>query len=183
VVSTVVRKGAAQTRRIGLQRGFTLVEIMIAVTLVAVLLGVATVALSGHSDEARCLEIQPVLSQMIHSQTFHFLRHNEYYSSSDHEELKDRGVDLSDVKYFTYATFPDEEGTFFVRAEATEWAPGGWVVYKHGHEDPWDYDGKVIKRNWLPIYRGKNQTDKNEPPGHARGKKGEKRSPPGQAKK
>jgi prepilin-type N-terminal cleavage/methylation domain-containing protein len=149
------------------QKGFSLIELIVVVNLMAMLVGIAVAALSGYTEEARCSEIQSVLPQIVHSQKFHFIRYKQYYAA-DHEGLSRRGVDLSDVRYFTYATFPDEDGVFSVMAEATGWTPGGWVLYKHGDDDPWDCDGVVIQRRWLPDSREKKQKDKKQPPGQAK---------------
>jgi prepilin-type N-terminal cleavage/methylation domain-containing protein len=157
------------------QEGFSLIELVVVVNLVAILAGVAAASLSGQTEQARCLEIQSVLPQIVHSQKFYFIRYKQYYAA-DHEGLSNRGVDLSDVRYFTYETFPDEGGAFSVRAEATGWAAGGWVLYNYGDDDPWQCDGAVILRDWVPGYQGKK-----EPPGQAKGKG--KKQPPGQAKK
>jgi prepilin-type N-terminal cleavage/methylation domain-containing protein len=155
--------------------GFSLIELIVVVNLVAILAGIGAVTYSGRAEEARCIEIQSILPQIVYSQKFYFIRYKQYYAA-DHEDLRRRGVDLSDVRYFTYDTFPDKGGAFSVRAEATGWAPGGWVLYKHADDDPWQCDGVVIRRDWLPGYQGKK-----EPPGQAKGKG--KKQPPGQAKR
>ena len=149
-------------KRRNLKKGLTLVELLVVVNIVAILAGVASVALSEYGDESRCLEIYTVLPQVIRTQAFYHMRHNQYYAAN-HNELKDYGVDLSEVSYFTYATFSDEGSSYSARAEATGWARGGWVLYRHDDDDPWDCDDVVIKRWWLPDYKAKKQ-----PPGQAK---------------
>ncbi len=131
------------------QKGFTLIELMIVVNILAILIGAASVALSEYSYESRCLEVYNVFAQIIRSQAFHFMQHNQYYVANP-SELKSHGVDLSEAVYFTYSTFIDENSTFCVRAEAKGWGSSGWILYKHKDNVPWQCDGVVIQRNWLP---------------------------------
>lgn len=93
------------------QKGLTLIELLIVVNIVAVLVGVASITLSEYSDEARCMEVYNVLPQIIRSQKFHYMKHNQYYAAN-HNELEDHGVDLSEVEYFSYSTFPNEFEAF-----------------------------------------------------------------------
>jgi hypothetical protein len=111
--------------------------------------GVASIALSEYSDEARCLEIYSVFPQIIRSQKFHTMKHYGY-CAANHNELRDYGVDVSEVEYFTYSTFPNESDSFSIRADARAWAAGGWVLYNHMGDPPWSSDGALIKSNWLP---------------------------------
>jgi prepilin-type N-terminal cleavage/methylation domain-containing protein len=131
------------------KRGFTLVELLMAVNIMAVLVGTAVVASSEYSDEARCLETYTVLAQIIRSQKFHYMKHDQYYTAN-HEELRGHGVDLTEVEHFTYSTLTNEPGAFSVRADARAWAAGGWVLYNHMADPRWDCDGISIKRAWLP---------------------------------
>ena len=124
-------------------------ELLIVVNIVAVLAAVAVIVYEEYGRESRCTEICNVLPQIIHSQAFHYMKHNQYYAS-DHNQLKDNGVDLSEVKYFTYSSFPNEYSSFSVRADATEWAAGGWALYDHLCEPEWSCDGVLIQRSWLP---------------------------------
>ena len=86
------------------QKGFTLIELMIVVNILAILIGAASVALSEYSYESRCLEVYNVFAQIIRSQAFHFMQYNQYYAANPNE-LKTHGVDLSEAVYFTYSTF------------------------------------------------------------------------------
>jgi prepilin-type N-terminal cleavage/methylation domain-containing protein len=130
-------------------KGFTLVEILVVVNIVAVLVGVATIISSEYGSESRCMEIYNVPPQMIRSQSFYYMNNNAYYNAG-HDELEQYGVDVSETKYFSYSTFPNELSSFSVRADATEWAPGGWVLYDHRGDPTWSCDGVAIRRGWLP---------------------------------
>jgi prepilin-type N-terminal cleavage/methylation domain-containing protein len=131
------------------QKGLTLVELLIVVNILAILIAAATIVVSEYGSESRCIEIFAVLPQVIHSQAFYYMKNNTYYTAA-HNELRDYGVDLSGAKYFTYSTFPNELGFFSVRADATEWAAGGWALYNHRDDPAWSSDGVLIQRNWLP---------------------------------
>jgi Tfp pilus assembly protein PilE len=131
------------------QKGFTLIELLIIVNIVAVLVGVASIAMSEYSDEARCLEIYNVFPQIIRSQKFHRMKHTGYYAANGNE-LRDHGVDVSEVEYFTYSTLPNEPDSFSIRADAKAWAAGGWVLYNHLGDPTWSCDGLLIKTDWLP---------------------------------
>ena len=87
--------------RVG-HKGFTLIEMLIVVNIVAVLVGIATIISSEHSGESKCVEIYRVLPQIIRSQAFHYMSHQRYFAAS-HNELKDHGVDVSETGYFSYS--------------------------------------------------------------------------------
>jgi len=131
------------------EKAFTLVELLVVVNIVAVLVGLATIISSEYGSESRCMEIYNVLPQIIRSQSFYYMKNNAYYTA-DHDELEQHGVDVSETRYFTYSTFPDELSSFSVRADATDWAAGGWVLYHHRGDPMWSCDGVAINRGWLP---------------------------------
>jgi hypothetical protein len=122
---------------------------MIVVNILAILIVAASVALSEYSYESRCLEVYNVFAQIIRSQAFHLMQYNQYYVANPNE-LKGHGVDLSEAVYFTYSTFIDENSIFCVRADTKGWGSGGWILYKHKDNVPWQCDEVVIQRNWLP---------------------------------
>ena len=135
--------------RTDFEKGLTLVELLVIVNIVAILAGAASVLLSEYSDEAKAIEAYNVFPQIVRSEYFYYMKHNEYYSA-DHNDLKDHGVDVSEAKYFTDSTFSNEFLTFSVKADATEWATGGWILYDHKGDPTWSCDGILIKRSWLP---------------------------------
>jgi len=131
------------------QKGLTLIELLVVVNIVAILAGAVSVALSEYSDEARTMEVYKVFPQIMRSQKFYYIRYNQYYSAN-HGELKDRGVDVSETVYFNYSTFAGPVFPFSIRADATEWAAGGWVQYDHQGDPAWSCDGVLFKNSWLP---------------------------------
>ena len=132
-----------------LEKGLTLIELLVVVNIVAILAGAASVLLAEYSDEARALEVYNFFPQIIRSQKFYYIRHNQYYIAN-RGELKDHGVDVSESAYFTYSTFLIGFSSFSVRADATEWAAGGWVQYDHQGDPAWSCDGVLFKNSWLP---------------------------------
>jgi Tfp pilus assembly protein PilE len=131
-------------------RGFTLIELLVIVNIVAILFGVASAYYVEFGDEARYTEIYGVFPQIIRSQAFYALQYNGYYTALNRDELKTHGVDVSDVYHFTYSTFPNDASSFSVRADATDWAFGGWVLFNMKETPQWSSDGTVIRREWLP---------------------------------
>lgn len=132
-------------------KGMTLIELLVVVNIAAILVGMGSVYYSEFSDEARCTEIYSVLPRIIRSQGLYAIQYNGYYTAVDHDELRVKGVDLSEVQLFNYSTFPDvESGSFTIHADATGWAPTGWVEFKMKGSPQWNSDGILIKREWLP---------------------------------
>jgi prepilin-type N-terminal cleavage/methylation domain-containing protein len=134
-------------------RGFTLVELLVVVNIVAVLAGLASVIYSEFSNEARCAEVYAFFPQIIQSQGLYAIKHNRYYTALTHDELRTHGVDLSEAEYFSYSTAENEFSSFSIRADATEWAAGGWIVFNMKGRPQWSSDGVLIKEDWLPEQR------------------------------
>ncbi len=131
------------------QTGFTLIELLIVVNILAILVGLASIFYSEYGDEARIVEIYGVFPQIIRSQGLYATQHSRYYTARNHDELRPRGVDLSEIRLFAYSTFPTE-ASFSIRADTTDWAPGGWVLFSMRGDPQWSSDGVIIKRRWLP---------------------------------
>jgi len=131
------------------EKGLTLIELLIVVNILAILVAAGTIVASEYGSESRSTEIYAVLPQIIRSQAFYYMKNNAYYAA-DHNELRSYGVGLSETKYFTYSTIPNGLGFFSVRADATEWAAGGWALYDHRGDPTWSSDGVLIARHWLP---------------------------------
>jgi prepilin-type N-terminal cleavage/methylation domain-containing protein len=131
------------------EKGLTLIELLIVVNILGILVSTGTIVVSEYGSESRCMEIYSLLPQIIRSQAFYSMKNNDCYTAG-HNELQNYGVDISGARYFTYSTFPNELGFFSVKADATEWAAGGWVLYNHRGDPAWSSDGVLIQRNWLP---------------------------------
>jgi prepilin-type N-terminal cleavage/methylation domain-containing protein len=131
-------------------KGFTLIEILIVVNIVAILAGLASVLYVEFGNEARCAEVYGVFPRIIRSQGLYATQYNRYYTALDHDAFRVRGVNLSETQYFTYSTFENEFSSFSIKADATDWAAGGWILYNMKGSPQWDSDGVMIKRDWLP---------------------------------
>jgi prepilin-type N-terminal cleavage/methylation domain-containing protein len=131
------------------QGGFTLVELLVVVNILAILFGVATIVSGEYGNEAKCMEIHNVLPQIIRAQAYYCMTHNGYFTAG-HDELKNYGVDLAETRYFRYSTFTNDFSSFSVRAEATAWVEGGWVLYNQRGDPVWCCDGVQIQKSWLP---------------------------------
>jgi len=132
-------------------KGFTLIELLIVVNIVAILAGLASVLYLEFGNEARCAEVYGVFSRIIRSQGLHTTRYNRYYVALDHDEFRAHGLDLSETEYFTYSTFENEFSSFSIKADATDWATGGWILFNMKGSPQWSADGVMIKREWLPV--------------------------------
>jgi prepilin-type N-terminal cleavage/methylation domain-containing protein len=131
-------------------KGLTLIELLVAVNVAAILAGVASVYYAEFGNEARYTEIYQVFPRIIRSQGIYAIQHDGYYTAPDHDALRVRGIDLSEVQYFDYSTFHDEFSSFSIRAEAGDWAPGGWVLFNMKQNPQWTADGVMIRTEWLP---------------------------------
>jgi len=129
--------------------GLTLIELLIVVNILAILVAVGSILYAEYSDEARLVEIYAVFPQIIRSQGIYASQYNRYYTASNHDELRIYGVDLSEVQYFSYSTSPDDS-SFSIKAQATDWAIGGWVLFHMQSSPRWSADGAMIKSGWLP---------------------------------
>jgi len=74
-------------RRAGRQAGFTLIELMIAVVVMAVLATVAAYAYKGHLRETRVLDAKQVLNRIKVQQEVYFQKHRSYVSAQYHPPL------------------------------------------------------------------------------------------------
>ena len=131
------------------QGGFTLVELLVVVNILAILLGVATILSGEYGSEAKCMEIHKVLPQIIRAQACYCMSHNVYFTAG-HDELKNYGVDVAETRYFRYSTFANDFSSFSVRAETAAWVEGGWILYNQKGDPVWSCDGIQIQESWLP---------------------------------
>ncbi|NIO03585.1 MAG: hypothetical protein GTN74_02950 [Proteobacteria bacterium] len=130
-------------------RGLALIELLILVNILAILSAVGSIFYSEYGDEARLVEIYALFPQIICSQGLSATQYNRYYTASNHAEFRGHGVDLREIQYFSYSTFPDDS-SFSIRADAADWAEGGWVLFSMKASRKWNSDDIVIKRQWLP---------------------------------
>ncbi len=130
-------------------KGLALIELLIVVNILAILSAAGSILYSEYSDEARLVEIYTLFPQIIRSQGLYATQYNRYYTASNHDEFRAHGVDLSEVQYFSYSTFPDDS-SFSIRAEATDWAAGGWVLFSMKGSPQWSSDDVIIKSQGLP---------------------------------
>jgi Tfp pilus assembly protein PilE len=82
-------------------------------------------------ERARVTEATSIMGAIIKSQKVEKRRTGKYYSASTIPEFKKKGIDITDTKYFAYATTPTPNGGFIVGATPTDafGSAGGWMAY------------------------------------------------------
>ncbi len=135
-------------------RGFTLVELMVVIIIVGILAAIAVPLYTGYVERARVTEATSIMGAIITSQKVEMQRTTNYYSASDFDGFRDRGIDISDTKYFTYVTAPNVAGDGFTVTATTTAAFGsdGTITYTKNPGAPgdWDSDGSILP-DMLPI--------------------------------
>lgn len=145
------------------QAGFTLVEMMVVIIIVGILAAVAVPLYTGYVEKSKITEATSIIGAIITSEKLEMQRvpSQGFYSASNPEEFKAKGLDLSDIKYFTYSVTAQggpPNTKFTVTATATteyKSDPSNcWIKYTY---DPtatpvgkWESDGTCITADMIP---------------------------------
>jgi prepilin-type N-terminal cleavage/methylation domain-containing protein len=152
----------AMRKRIKNQGGFTLVELMVVIIIVGILAAIAVPLYTDYVEKARVTEATSIMGAIITSQKIEMQRTVDYYTAGTPAEFRSKGIDISDVRYFTYSTAANAAtGGFTVTGDATAQfssTPGGQITFSY---DPtatppgsWAADGTVITNDMLPTSPG-----------------------------
>lgn len=115
----------------GRKGGRKIFTIIIGGIIAGILAAIAVPLYMGYVERARVTEASSIMGTIIFSQKVEKRRTGKYYGASTIGEFKNRGVDITDTKYFAYATTPTPNGGFIVGATPTDaFGPAGrWVAY------------------------------------------------------
>jgi Tfp pilus assembly major pilin PilA len=122
-----------------------------------ILAAIAAPLYTGYVERARVAEATSIMEAIITSQKVAKARTGKYYSASTVAEFKSQGINITDTKYFAYATTPTPNGGFIVGGRSTDafGAAGGWMAYIYDpSENPpgrWSSSEGTILPDILPL--------------------------------
>ncbi|MGN7610452.1 type IV pilin protein [Magnetococcales bacterium HHB-1] len=83
--------------------GFTLIEIMVVLAIIAIMASLALPRLKTYMISSHLEEAKPYLLQIASKEQLYYTRYGSYYTSSDEQDLEDNlGVNLRDASNFCF---------------------------------------------------------------------------------
>ncbi|MFB0507833.1 MAG: type IV pilin protein [Thermodesulfobacteriota bacterium] len=132
-----------------LKNGFTLVELMVVITIVGILAAVAIPLYLHYTEMSKVREALGMMKAIITSQKVEKMRTLSYYTATGGAASSiflDKGVDLRESLYFIYETVGDAN-TFTVTATATaESGITGTISYDSSAANTWSSTGDITER-------------------------------------
>ena len=133
-------------------KGFTLVELMVVLTIVGILLAIAVPMYIGYVESSRVGEAVGIMSAIITSQKVEKVgKRLKYYDAvgpDAHKIITEKGIDISEARYFRYETMRERDHFLVIATALPESGLTGKIFYESS-TGKWLATGD-IKQEWLP---------------------------------
>ncbi len=100
------------------KKGFTLVELMITITIIGILAAIGIPQYSGAVAKARCAEVTVVFGQIASAQEMYRAESRQYLACNQAQITERLDVKASEMQHFTYTVTTPTTTTYTITATA-----------------------------------------------------------------